>query len=95
MREGAIANSGRSPKLSEFDVFSSGRPEIGQNHPAGKLYAQTLSRDTWADQTVSVDLSVIKNIVAVHRLREVSCLYGLPASKLHLPLPTVILRTCS
>jgi hypothetical protein len=37
IREGAIADSGRSPKLSEFDVFASGRAEIGENHPTTKL----------------------------------------------------------
>ena len=75
IREGAIADSGRSPKLSEFDVFASGRAEIGENHPATKLHAQTLPRDAWADPNASVDLSPVKNLVAVHRVREVSCLY--------------------
>ena len=37
-----------SPKVSEFDVFASGRPEIGQNSPTAKLYAQTLPRAAWA-----------------------------------------------
>ena len=41
-----------------------------------KLYAQTLPREAWAVSTIRVDLSPIKNVVAVHRLREVSCLYG-------------------
>ena len=76
IRAGAMADSGRSPKVSEFEVFASGRLEIGQNHPTAKLYAQTLPRDTWADPNAGLDLSVIKNLVAVHRLREVSCLYG-------------------
>ena len=76
LREGAIVDAGGSPKLSEFDVFASGRPEIGQNSPAAKLYAQTLPRDAWAASRLRVDLSAIKNVVAVHRLREVSCLYG-------------------
>ena len=49
IREGATADAGRSPKLSEFDVFASGRPEIGQNRPTAKLYAQTLPREAWAD----------------------------------------------
>src|SRR6202045_1628350 len=75
IREGAIADSSRSPKLAEFDIFASGRPEIGQNSPTAKLYAQTLPRDAWVDPAADVDLSVIKNIVAVHRLRAVSCLY--------------------
>jgi hypothetical protein len=75
IREGASVDSGRSPKLSEFDVFASGRPEIGQNLPTAKLYAQTLPRDRWSGGD-GLDLSVVKNLVAVHRLREVSCLYG-------------------
>jgi len=57
-------------------VFASGRSEIGQNHPTAKLYAQTLPREAWADSAAGLDLSVIKTIVPVHRLREVSCLYG-------------------
>ena len=76
IRDGARADGNRSPKLSEFDAFACGRPEIGQNHPAAKLYAQTLPRDAWADPEAGLDLSVIRNLVAVHRLREVSCLYG-------------------
>ncbi|MGZ8409621.1 MAG: DrmB family protein [Hyphomicrobium sp.] len=76
IRQGATADASRSPKLSEFDVFASGRAEIGSNHPAAKLYAQTLPRDRWAEPAAGIDLSPIKNLVAVHRLREVSCLYG-------------------
>jgi hypothetical protein len=76
VREGAKADATRSPKLSEFDTFASGNAEIGANHPTAKLYAQTLSRSVWDDGGVAVDLSGIKNLVAVHRLREVSCLYG-------------------
>ncbi len=57
-------------------MFASGRPEIGQNTPTAKLYAQTLPREAWADPSAGLDLSAIKNLVAVHRLREVSCLYG-------------------
>jgi hypothetical protein len=75
LREGAVVDSGK-PKLSEFDVFASGRPEIGQNSPTAKLYAQTLPREAWADAGAGLDLSAIRNLVAVHRLREVSCLYG-------------------
>ena len=57
-------------------MFASGRAEIGQNQPTAKLYAQTLPRDSWAHDGTGVNLSAIRNIVAVHRLREVSCLYG-------------------
>ncbi|QOZ55880.1 DUF1998 domain-containing protein [Bradyrhizobium sp. CCBAU 53338] len=75
IREGAKADASKSPKVAEFDVFASGRDEIGQNHPAAKLYAQTLKREAWASAT-DIDLSSVKSLVAVHRLREVSCLYG-------------------
>jgi len=37
---------------------------------------ERVPRDAWAVSTARVDLSAIKNVVAVHRLREVSCLYG-------------------
>lgn len=76
IREGARSDALRSPKLSEFDVFASGRVEIGQNHPSAKLYAQTLERGRWAGSSPGIDLAAIKSVVAVHRLREVSCLYG-------------------
>jgi hypothetical protein len=76
LRAGAQADASRSPKMSEFDVFASGHQQIGQNHPTAKLYAETLPRPAWADPGVSVDISAIKNLVAVHRLREVSSLYG-------------------
>jgi hypothetical protein len=77
IREGARTDAARSPKVAEFDVFASGREEIGQNHPNAKLYAQTLKRDVWTANTPDIDLSSVKSLVAVHRLREVSCLYGL------------------
>jgi hypothetical protein len=76
IRAGAMTDSGRAPKASEFDVFASGRPEIGQDHPTAKLHAQTLPRESWVAAGADPDLAAIKNLVAVHRLREVSCLYG-------------------
>jgi hypothetical protein len=76
IREGALAEAGGSSKQSEFDVFASGRPEIGQNNPTAKLYAQTLPRAAWGPATARIDLGSIKEVVAVHRLRELSCLYG-------------------
>jgi hypothetical protein len=76
IRDGAKSDASRSPKLAEFDTFATGRAEIGTNHPTAKLYAQTLQRAVWADASAEIELSGIKNLVAVHRLREVSCLYG-------------------
>jgi hypothetical protein len=76
IREGARTDATRSPKVAEFDLFASGREEIGQNQPTAKLYAQTLKREVWNANTPDIDVSSVKNLVAVHRLREVSCLYG-------------------
>jgi hypothetical protein len=76
IREGARTDAARSPKVAEFDVFASGREEIGQNHLDAKLYAQTLRREIWSANAPDIDLSSVKSLVAVHRLREVSCLYG-------------------
>lgn len=76
LRQGASVDASKSPKLSEFDVFACGRPEIGTNSASAKLYAQTLPRSAWVDPSIDVDMAPIKNMVAVHRLREVSCLYG-------------------
>jgi hypothetical protein len=76
VREGARTDAKTSPKLAEFDTFASGRRAIGSNRPSAKLYAETLSREAWAHPESGFDLSVIKSVVAVHRLREVSCLYG-------------------
>jgi hypothetical protein len=73
--EGARNDAKRSPKLSEFDAFASGRAEIGENHSTAKLYARTLLRSDWDHENDSA-LKAITSIVAVHRLREVSCLYG-------------------
>jgi len=58
IRDGARTDATRSPKLSEFDTFASGRPEIGNNHPAAKLYAQTLPRHVWADPDATIDLAI-------------------------------------
>jgi hypothetical protein len=76
IREGAKSDLEKSPKISEFDVFASGRAEIGYNSPTAKLHAQTLPREDWVDPALKADVSAIKSLVSVHRLREVSCLYG-------------------
>lgn len=63
------------PRLAEFELFSCGRKLIGENLPGSHLHAETLDRDDW-DPTRSPLLRGIGSLVAVHRLREVSCLYG-------------------
>jgi hypothetical protein len=48
---------------------------IGANHPGAHLHAETLDRGIW-DPDGNPALSGIMSLVAVHRLREVACLYG-------------------
>jgi hypothetical protein len=63
------------PKLAEFDVFASGNATIGENQPGSLLFAETLARAAW-DPDTDPALRSIRDLVVVHRLREVSCLYG-------------------
>lgn len=67
-------NLEKAPKVAEFELLASGASEIGANTPSSKLYAQTLNRDAWGDDNPA--LAPIASVVAVHRLREVACLYG-------------------
>ncbi|HLZ82527.1 MAG TPA: DUF1998 domain-containing protein [Caulobacteraceae bacterium] len=76
LREGAEAGAKGSAKLAEFDLLACGRPQIGHDHPKSKLFAETLSRTRWDFGSPDLDVSAIKSLVAVHRLREVSALYG-------------------
>ena len=76
IRDGAQSAVGQSAKLAEFEVFASGRSSIGRDHADAKLHAVTLARSQWEDMTAGVDLTAIKGLVVVHRLREVACLYG-------------------
>ena len=48
---------------------------IGANSPDAHLHAETLSRAVW-DPDGDPELAGIGAVVAVHRLREVACLYG-------------------
>ncbi|HJP67497.1 MAG TPA: DUF1998 domain-containing protein [Sphingomicrobium sp.] len=64
----------KKPKYAEFELLASGKELIGENRPDAKLHAETLSRDRWAGNDQR--LANIASVVAVHRLREVSCLYG-------------------
>jgi hypothetical protein len=64
----------RAPKMVEFDLLASGLAEIGSDAPDARLHARTLDRPAW--DGCRPRLSPIAAAVAVHRLREVSCLYG-------------------
>ena len=70
--ESGAATTSTNPKIAEFDVLASGEESIGNDGPTSFLYAQTLPpallRAPWD--------GFLKNVVKVHRLREVTCLYG-------------------
>ena len=75
IRASAGRDAQTNPKVREFDVLASGESEIGVNASDARLYAKTLPRDSW-DKPVKRNLGAIRSVVAVHRLREVMCLYG-------------------
>ncbi len=66
----------KAPKVAEFDLLASGLDEIGSDAADAKLHARTLARTDWEGQYPRPRLAPIASVVAVHRLREVSCLYG-------------------
>jgi hypothetical protein len=85
-----VAASDVSPRVAEFDLLATGASLIGVAGRGSHLYGQTLQRQDWLKpshlQSRHLDLSFIRNVVAVHRLREVSCLYGFTRFE---PAPTL------
>jgi hypothetical protein len=75
MRSLAQSSASIPPKYAEFDILASGNVLIGENRLDARLFGETLPRNAW-QADVGVDLSFVQNLVAVHRLREVMCLYG-------------------
>ena len=71
----AKANEAEDPKIAEYQLLASGRALIGVASPDAHLHAETLARDVW-DPDRDPELAGIGAIVAVHRLREVACIYG-------------------
>jgi hypothetical protein len=65
-----------NPRIAEFDLLASGAPTIGSDTAGSFLYAETLPRDGLGLQEPWTGF--LKNVVKVHKLREVICLYGFP-----------------
>ncbi len=63
------------PKIAEYQLLASGQALIGVNSPDAHLHAETLPRAVW-DPNADPELVGVGAVVAVHRLREVACLYG-------------------
>ncbi len=71
----ALSQDVENPKVEEFSILASGKKTIGENKLSARLHAETLDDAEWRDDTLA-DTSFIKSLVKVHRLCEVSCLYG-------------------
>lgn len=72
---GTDTSLAENPKVAEFDQFASGAPEIGSNELNSRLFGETLGRDKWEDSNV-FDTQFVSAAVKIHRLCEVTCLYG-------------------
>jgi Domain of unknown function (DUF1998) len=61
-------------RIAEFDLLASGAPFIGSDTLGSFLYAETLAREGLGLQEPWDRF--LRNVVKVHKLREVTCLYG-------------------
>jgi Domain of unknown function (DUF1998) len=68
------SNPNEDPRIAEFDMMASGAPVIGSDGAGSVFYAETLPF-TLLDLAPPWD-AFLNNVVRVHRLREVTCLYG-------------------
>lgn len=75
LKAGDVASTAPDPRVAEYEQLASGRPLIGVDSPDALLHATTLPRVTWDKDGVPL-LKGFAALVAVHRLREVVCLYG-------------------
>jgi hypothetical protein len=70
----SAGNPNEDPRIAEFDMMATGAPVIGSEVAGSFFYAETLPvaglelQSPWD--------AFLKNVVRVHRLREVTCLYG-------------------
>lgn len=72
--DGSGGNPNEDPRIAEFDMMASGAPVIGSNNTGSFFYAETLP-------ITALDLQppwneFLEGVVRIHRLREVTCLYG-------------------
>jgi hypothetical protein len=72
---GTRTDVAEDPRIAEFQLLASGAPLIGANEPDARLHAETLDRTIWDPDSDPVARGIL-SLVAVHRLREVACLYG-------------------
>ena len=74
-RVSSDTNDMENPKVEEYAILASGKKLIGQNSLGARLHAETLDGADWRGRD-EFDTSYINSLVRVHRLCEVTCLYG-------------------
>lgn len=74
------------PKVEEFDLLASGLPVIGRDAESEPLFAETLSGAELDRVQTRSGQPLLESVVAVHRLRAVTCLYGFTRLE---PAPTM------
>jgi len=62
-------------EVEEYTILASGKKLIGQDSLGARLHGETLDDTEWRGQAIT-ETSFIQSLVKVHRLCEVSCLYG-------------------
>lgn len=75
LKAGGATATAPDPRVAEYELLASGDALIGQDSSDALLHASTLPRLAW-DPGEAPLLRGIQALVAVHRLREVVCLYG-------------------
>ncbi len=86
IRASVFAEVTQDPKVAEFDLLGCGADIIGADDGKQPLFAETLPAQDWGCRAKS-GLDFIDSIVAVHRLKAVTCLYGFTRLE---PSPTVV-----
>jgi hypothetical protein len=76
LREAVVREALQDPKIAEFDLLGSGQAVIGVDGPREPLFAETLQNADLEQCKTTSGQPLLQSIVAVHRLRAVTCLYG-------------------
>ena len=75
LKAGGVAATAPDPRVAEYELLASGAALIGEDSSDALLHAETLPRAEWDPDNAPL-LKGVEALVAVHRLREVVCLYG-------------------
>ncbi|MGX1165762.1 hypothetical protein AB7M16_002028 [Bradyrhizobium sp. USDA 372] len=76
LREAVVREALQDPKIAEFDLLGSGEAVIGTDGPREPLFAEAVQEIDFDRCKTTGGESLLEAVVAVHRLRAVTCLYG-------------------